>query len=66
MDTSNNDTAIINNGIITVRTDVGLYCPIFANEKLKTGQSCEIEVVRSAEKIFMIGVATDDLKNRFD
>lgn len=60
-----NNAAIVENGVITVRTGMDAFQPVFGREQLNTGQSCEVEIVDSGYcRNFMIGVATADLRNR--
>jgi hypothetical protein len=42
------------------------YYPIFANEPLGDWQTFSIRVMNAAKGFFMIGVATDDLRDQTD
>jgi hypothetical protein len=58
---------MLNNDIITVKivTD-GHFHPVFAAEELLDQQSFTVEVLSAALKLFLIGVATTDLRNTID
>lgn len=44
---------------------MGMY-PVFAQEQLTEGLSCEVEIVDKSGYIFSLGVATADLRNCVD
>lgn len=59
------NAACISNDVITVQNGLpAAYYPVFANEPIMAGQSCEVEIIDSASANFYIGVATADLKNK--
>lgn len=67
VDTANSNSAVVSNGIVTVKTGIDGFYPVFACEQLITGQSCKIEVIDATQRrAFMVGVATADLRNRVD
>lgn len=63
IDTVNSNTAVVKNGIVTVKPGFGEYSPVFAQKPVKVGEKFEVEIADYVGR-FMIGVATTDLRNR--
>jgi hypothetical protein len=64
IDINNSKAAVIDNGVVTVRTGLYVFQPIFASKHLIARQNFCVEITNYAYGWFSIGVATADLRDR--